>query len=76
MSVTEHKKYVKDEKEVTKRGVETTIYVTAVDGIIKEYVYKAVSRPDLSERTCKNRHLGTLRQFERFWVNEKGYVEC
>jgi hypothetical protein len=33
--VVEHKKYVKDQKYVRDRGVESTIYVTAVDGIVK-----------------------------------------
>jgi hypothetical protein len=33
--VVEHKKYVKDEKYIRDHGVEHTIYVTVVDGIVK-----------------------------------------
>jgi hypothetical protein len=74
--VVEHKKYVKDEKYIRDHGVEHTIYVTVVDGIVKKYVIKSVSRSDPGSIGCRNRHLGTLRNFERFWVHEKGYIEC
>jgi hypothetical protein len=69
--VVEHKKYVKDQKYVRDRGVESTIYVTAVDGIVKKYVIKSVSRSDPGSIGCRNRHLGTLRNFERYFVHEK-----
>jgi hypothetical protein len=74
----QYKKYAIDENEVSKRGVESTLYVTAVDGVVKEYTLRKVSRRYLDERRkgCKNQHLGTLRLFEKYWVNKKGFVEC
>jgi hypothetical protein len=66
--VVEHKKYVKDEKYVRDHGIEKKIYVTAVDGIVKKYVIKSVSRSDPGNIGCKNRHLGSLHDFD-FLVN-------
>lgn len=57
--VIEHKKYVKDEKYVRDHGVESTIYVTAVDGIVKKYVIRSVSRSNPGKIGCRNRHLGS-----------------
>jgi hypothetical protein len=74
--VIEHKKYVKDQKKVRKDGVETTLYVTAVNGIVGEYTQKSISVPYPTKITCKNKHLGTLQQFEKYWVHKNGYMEC
>jgi hypothetical protein len=64
------------EKYVRDHGVASTIYVTAVNGIVKKYIVKSASRSDPGIIGCKNRHLGSLRDFERFWVHKRGYIEC
>ena len=69
-SVIIHKKYVKDEKKAREDGVESTLYVTAINGIVREYQFTKKSDP------CRNKHLGTLQQFERYWVRRNGFMEC